>query len=316
MRLILMGTGPFGVPSFRRLYDTHHEIVAVVTSPLKPRGRRPPVASPVRRLAEARGTEIFDPDDVNSEASRERLAQYGADLLVVCDYGQILSAETLATTRLGGVNLHGSLLPKYRGAAPIQWAIYHGETETGVSVIHMTPRVDAGPVIEQGRMAIGPDETAADVEARLAEFGAEHLSRAIDALEADTARPLPQDPKRASKAPRIRKSDGLLDWSRPAEAIRNHVRAMEPWPRAYTFWHRPGGPPVRLILGRVEVASTPDPNAPPGTVVEAAGDRIVVAAGRDAVVLHALQPAGKRRMEVREFLRGHRVQPGERFGPE
>lgn len=316
MRLLLMGTGPFGMPTFRRLYDTHHEVVAVVTSPLKPRGKRAPVAGPVRRLAEEHGTPIFDPVDVNAEDSRARLSAYSADLLVVCDYGQILSAETLATTRRGGVNLHGSLLPKYRGAAPINWAIYHGETETGVSVIHMTPRVDAGPVIEQGRTAIGPDETAADLEARLAELGAEHVPRAIDALESSAAQPLPQDPAMASKAPRIKKADGLVDWRRPAEAIRNHVRAMEPWPKCYTFWHRPGGAPMRLILGPVKVDETFDPNAPPGTVVEAPGDRIVIAAAPGAVILETLQPAGKRLLDVREFLRGYRVEPGERFGPE
>jgi len=316
MRLLLMGTGPFGVPTFRRLYDTHHEVVAVVSSPLKQRGKRPPVAGPVRRLAGEHDTPIFDPDDVNDEVSRAELSEYGADLLVVCDYGQILSAETLATTRRGGVNLHGSLLPKYRGAAPINWAIYHGETETGVSVIHMTPRVDAGPVIEQGRTAIGPDETAADLEARLAELGAEHVPRAVDALESGTAQPLPQDPTLASKAPRIKKADGLVDWSRPAGAIRNHVRAMEPWPKSYTFWHRLKGAPIRLILGPVKVDETSDTNAPPGTVVEAPGDRIVIAAAPGAVVLETLQPAGKRLLEVREFLRGYRVEPGERFGPE
>lgn len=316
MRLLLMGTGPFGVPTFRRLYDTHHEVAAVVSSSLKARGKRAPAAGPVRRLAEEQGTPIFDPDDVNAADSRARLSAYGADLLVVCDYGQILSAETLGTTRLGGVNLHGSLLPKYRGAAPIHWAIYHGETETGVSVIHMTPRVDAGPVIEQGRTTIDPDETAADLEARLAELGAEHVPRAVDALEAGTAEPLPQDPALASKAPRLKKADGLIDWSRPAEAIRNHVRAMDPWPKCYTFWHRPKGAPMRLILGPVRVDETVDANAPPGTVLEAPGDRILVAAAPGAVALETLQPSGKRLLEVCEFLRGYRVEPGERLGPE
>ena len=316
MRLVPMGTGPFGVPTFRALYDTDHEIVAVVTIPLRSRGSRPPVAGPVRQLAEAHRTPIFDPDDVNGEEARARLSEYGADLLVVCDYGQILSAETLATTRLGGVNLHGSLLPKYRGAAPVHWAIYHGESETGISVIHMTPKVDAGPVIEQARTPIGPDETAADVEARLSLMGPECVLGAIEALQAGTAQPLPQDRALASKAPRIKKTDGLVDWTRPAEAIRNHVRAMEPWPKTHTFWHRPKGLPMRLILGPVKVAETADPNAPPGTVLEAPGDRIVIAAGEGAVVLQTVQPAGKRLLEVREFLRGYHVQPGERFGPE
>ena len=316
MRLVPMGTGPFGVPTFRALYDTDHQIVAVVTGPLRSRGRRPPVAGPVRQLAEAQGTPIFDPEDVNSEEARARLTEYGADLLVVCDYGQILSAETLATTRLGGVNLHGSLLPKYRGAAPVNWAIYHGETETGISVIHMTPKVDAGPVIEQARTPIGPEETAADVEARLSQMGPDCVLRAIEALEAGAAQTLPQDPALASKAPRIKKRDGQIDWTRPSEAIANHVRAMEPWPKTYTFWHRPAGAPMRLILGPVKAVETSERSALPGTVLEAAGDRIIIAAGEGAVVLETVQPAGKRLLEVREFLRGYHVQPGERFGPE
>jgi methionyl-tRNA formyltransferase len=274
------------------------------------------VAGPVRQLAEAQSTPIFDPEDVNGEEARARLSEYGADLLVVCDYGQILSAETLATTRLGGVNLHGSLLPKYRGAAPIHWAIYHGESETGISVIHMTPRVDAGPVIEQARTPIGPEETAAEVEARLSQLGPACVLRAIEALGAGSARTLPQDPALASKAPRIKKADGLIDWTRPAEAIRNHVRAMEPWPKTYTFWHRPQGPPMRLILGPVRVTDSSAPDASPGTVLEAPGDCIIIAAGEGAVVLQTLQPAGKRLLEVREFLRGCPVQPGESFGPE
>jgi methionyl-tRNA formyltransferase len=267
-------------------------------------------------MAEEHGTPLFEPEQVNCEEARARLREYGADLLVVCDYGQILSAQTLAATRLGGVNLHGSLLPKYRGAAPIHWAIYHGETETGVSVIHMTPRVDAGPVIKQSRTSIGPDETAAELEARLSEMGPAPVLDAIDALDAGTEHALPQDPALASKAPRLKKTDGLIDWSRPAEAIRNHVRAMEPWPKTYTFWHRANGAPMRLILGPASLAEASDPAVAPGTVLEAAGDRIVVAAGEGAVVLNTLQPAGKRLLAVREFLRGNRVQPGDHFAAE
>lgn len=315
MRLVMMGTGPFGAPTFRGLYGTRHAVVALVTGPLKQRRGRPIPPGPNRRIAEEHGTPVFDPVDVNEEPSRAVLTRYGADLLVVCDYGQILSGETLATTRLGGVNLHASLLPKYRGAAPINWALYHGETETGASVIHMTPRVDAGPLIEQARTPIGLDETAVDLETRLAELGAGLVRQAIDALEAGTAQELPQDAALASKAPRLKKTDGLVDWDRPAEAIRSHVRAMEPWPKTYTFWHRPEGSPLRLILGPVSVIDAASLDAP-GTVLQAAGDRIIVAAGDWAVALQTVQPAGKRLMPAREFLRGNRVEPGQRFGPE
>jgi methionyl-tRNA formyltransferase len=312
----MMGTGPFAVPAFTALYETHHEVVALVTKPLEPAaGARPVPVSPLRDIAHQHGTPIFDPEDVNSADSRVELLRFAADLLVVCDYGQILSAETLATARLGGINVHGSLLPKYRGAAPINWAIYHGEREAGVSIIHMTPRVDAGPVIGQGRTLIEPEETAVDLEKRLSEIGAWLVRRAIDSLEAGRLEALPQDPSQASKAPRLKKTDGLVDWSRPAIAIKDQVRALEPWPKTYTFWHRPGGPPLRLILGPVAVLDIPTA-APPGTVLEASGDRLVVAAGEGAVLIKTLQPAGKRMLWVSEFLRGYRVQPGDRFGPE
>jgi methionyl-tRNA formyltransferase len=317
MRLIMIATGSFGVPTFRGLYETHHSVVGLVTGPVRPqRGRPVTPASPIRDLAHQHATPIFDPEDINTDESRARLREYAADLLVVCDYGQILSADTLATARLGGVNLHGSLLPKYRGAAPINWAIYHGETETGVSVIHMTPRVDAGPCIGQARAPIYPDETAVELEQRLSEIGAWLVRRAIDALEAGRLEVLPQDPALASRAPRLKKSDGAIDWSRPAAGIKDHVRAMEPWPKTYTFWKRPKGPPLRLILGPVRVVEPDDSDAPPGTVLEAEAGRLVIAAGAGAVALQSVQPAGKRSMDVEEFLRGYRVQPGDHFGPE
>jgi methionyl-tRNA formyltransferase len=317
MRLLMVGTGPFAVPTYEGLYETHHDVVALVTGPLRPsRGRRPAPVTPMRDIAHAHGTPIFDPEDINTEAAQSRLREYGADLLVVCDYGQILSADTLATARLGGINLHGSLLPKYRGAAPVNWAVYHGETETGVSVIHMTPKMDAGPVVAQARTPIEPDETAEQVEKRLSGIGAWLVRRAIDALEAGRLEALPQDASQATKAPRLKKTDGLIDWNRPAVAIKNHVRAVQPWPKAYTFWHRPAGPPMRLILGPVSVTDATDQAASPGTVLEASSDGLVVAASEGAVIITTLQPAGKRMLPVQEFLRGYHVQPGQKLGAE
>ena len=164
--------------------------------------------------------------------------QLSPDLLVVCDYGEILRPETLATARLGGINLHGSLLPKYRGAAPVQWAILRGETETGNSIIQMTPGLDAGPCLAQQRTPIDPDEDAEQLETRLAAMGAELVLRVIDELESGTAKPIAQDAGLASKAPRLKKEQGAIDWSRPAQEIKNQVRGLRPWPRAFTFWHR------------------------------------------------------------------------------
>ena len=312
-----MGTGPFATPTFHRLYDTDHAIVALVTGPLRPgRSRRPVPLGPMREIAGERGTPIFDPEDVNSAESRTRLAGYEADLLIVCDYGQILSAETLATTRLGGINIHGSLLPKYRGAAPVNWAIWRGESETGVSVIHMTPKLDGGPVIAQGRTAIEPEETAEHLEMRLSDIGARVVLEVLDTFESDDVKALPQDASLASKAPRLKKTDGLIKWDRRATAIKDQIRAVQPWPKAYTFWHRPDGAPFRLIVGPVTVSDASQTEAPPGTVVDVSHDAISVAAAEGVVFLTNLQPSGKRMLAAAEFLRGYHVHVGERFGAE
>jgi methionyl-tRNA formyltransferase len=313
----MLGTGPFAVPTFRALYNTRHTMVALVTAPLRTHRGQPvkPISS-IRDIAQEHGTPIFDPEEVNGPEAVAQLAAYGADMLVACDYGQILSTAALAATRLGGVNLHAALLPKYRGAAPINWAIYHGETETGVTVIHMTPKIDAGPCIAQLRTAIGPHETAGELEPRLAELGAPLVCETIRLIEAGCAAPLPQDASLASRAPRLKKADGLIDWTRPAVAIKDHVRAMEPWPKTYTYWHPADGLPVRLILGPLAVVENSTADVAPGTVIEASGHRLVIAAGQGAVMPTSVQPSGKRLMAVDEFLRGHRIRPGDRFGGE
>jgi len=316
MRLIMMGTGPFAVPTFRGLFQTHHTVVALVTGPIKRRGKRVIAVSPMRDVAHEHGVEIFDPSGINTAESMAALRQYEADLHIVCDYGQILSTECLATARLGGINLHASLLPKYRGAAPINWAIYDGEEETGVSVIHMTPKIDAGPVIAQGRTPIEPDETADSLEDRLADIGSWMIRRSIDSLESGNLEALPQDPALASKAPRLKKTDGEIDWRRSAEAIRNQVRAFHPWPKTYTFWLRSQGSPLRLIVGPIRVLDHSPCSETPGTVLEATEDQFVIATGEGRAALTTLQPAGKRAMPVREFLLGYRVTPGDHFGSE
>jgi methionyl-tRNA formyltransferase len=314
MRILMMGTGPFAVPSFNRLYDSPHEVCALVTRPPRAlHGKTRAEANPMREVAAARGTRVHEPASINTVAARAVLASYRADLFVVCDYGQILAPETLEMARLGGINLHASLLPKYRGAAPINWAIYHGETETGVTVIHMTPRVDAGPAIAQARVAIGPDETAAQLEPRLAELGAPLVIGAIDALASGTAAAIEQDPTLSTRAPRLTKELGRVDWSRSASAIRNQVRALDPWPKTYAFWHRGAGEPMRLILEKVRVLTAPETSASAGTVISA-GPELVVATGAGGLAIEALQPAGKRVLSAAEFLRGYPLRAGDRFG--
>ncbi len=311
----MMGTGGFAVPTLRALYESLHEVVALVTRPLRiAHGKTPSEVNPMREVAIHRGTPVLEPESINTEEVRQELEAYEPDLLVVCDYGQILSPATLQIARLGGINLHASLLPKYRGAAPINWAIYNGEIKTGVTVIHMTPRIDAGPAIAQASVAIGADETAIELEPRLALLGAPLVLKCIDQLEADEARPIPQEPAQATRAPRLRKTDGLVDWCRSSEALRNQVRALVPWPATYSFWVRPAGEPLRLILDRVVIGHEPRPaDVVPGEVVEAGGDRLTVAAGDGLLAIQRIQPAGKRVLSAAEFLRGYPVRPGQCF---
>jgi methionyl-tRNA formyltransferase len=310
----MLGTGQFAVPTLEALAKSQHEVSLVVTRPPHDRAQ---TASPLQRAGEALGIETWSPDSVNTHESQAKLASLRADLLVVCDYGEILRPATLATTRLGGINLHGSLLPKYRGAAPVQWAILRGETETGNSVIQMTPGLDAGPCLGQQRTRIDPDEDAGQLESRLAKLGAELVCDVVAQLDSDAARPIAQDASAASKAPRLKKEDGAIDWSRLALEVKNQVRALRPWPRAFTFWHRASGPPLRLNIDRVSIVSPRDGESAsaerPGTCIHAEG-RLMIAAADTPIEILELQAAGKRAMSAADFLRGNPVRVGDRFG--
>ena len=314
----MMGTGPFAVPTFEALLDSDHEVPLLVTRPTPPRGRRRPPPNPMRDAAEARGVAVVAPDSVNAEETQAELRALQPDLLVVCDYGQILSAKTLEAAPLGGVNLHASLLPEYRGAAPINWALWDGREETGVTVIHMTPKLDGGPNLVQVKTAIEPHENAGQLEQRLSQMGVAPVMRAIEMLgQWDRQSPIgeKQDPQKATKAPRLHKSQGLVDWTQPAPKIVCQVRALQPWPGVYMLWKKEGSQEMRMILDRVEVAT--DVSVPaeaiPGEIVRVGKSELIVAAGEGAVSLVRVQPAGKRVMEVAEFLRGHALRVGQRL---
>lgn len=307
MRIIMLGTGPFAVPTLRALAASRHEVLLAVSRP--PKGRKP-LPAPVQTAAEELGIPRSLPETVNSDEVRDMLRTLAADLLVVCDYGEILKSETLAVTRLGGINLHGSLLPMYRGAAPVQWAVLNGDAETGSTVIQMTPGLDAGPAIGVDRVMIDPEESAGELEARLSERGATLVLHVVDQLEAGSAAPLEQDKSLATKAPRLSKEQGAVDWARSAEQIKNQVRALNPWPRAYTSWLRSDGEPLRLILDRVQIADAQVGGVAPGTVV-AVDQQLLVATGAGCLCLEQIQPAGKRVMSAADFLRGYPVKPGD-----
>src|SRR5262249_40175529 len=191
---------------------------------------------------------VFQPESINTPEGVAALKEWKPDLLVVAAYGQILSREVLEAAPLGGINVHASLLPKYRGAAPIAWAIYHGETRTGVAIIRMTTGLDAGDMLAQEAVDIGPEETAGELEARLAPLGARLAVQVIGQIAAGTATGVKQDKSQVTKAPKLKKEDGLIDWTRDARQVCNQVRAMQPWPTAYTFFHHQAQPPRRLIV--------------------------------------------------------------------
>jgi methionyl-tRNA formyltransferase len=321
MRLLMMGTGPFAVPTFQALLDSPHQVLALVTRPTPPaKGREKASLNPMRDLAEARGLEVYAPDSINSDEAKERLAEWNADLFIVCDYGQILSKAALGLAPLGGINLHASLLPKYRGAAPINWAILQGEQETGISVIHMTPRLDGGPLLEVRRTLIGPEETQVELEQRLSQVGAPAVLVAIDQLSQwDRESPIGavQDASLVTKAPRLAKTDGQIDWTKSARHIQRQVRALKPWPLTFTHWLRPQGEPLRVIVDQVTVVDggpAQSTGAEPGTVVVSNGQQLVVATGEGQLAINALQPAGKRVLPIAEFLRGYPVKVGEKLG--
>ncbi len=323
MRIVMMGTGLFAEPTFEALLGSLHEVVGLVTQPNRDRGQlrasTRQTGRGMKEIAVAAGVPVFQPDSVNTPEGVAQLREFRPDLLVVAAYGQILSREALSVPPSGGINVHASLLPKYRGAAPIAWAIHHGETQTGVTIIRMSTALDAGDMLAQEAVDIGPDETAGAVEARLAPIGARLALAVIEQMGAGTTQGRKQDAALVTKAPKLTKEHGAVDWHRPGRDVCNHIRAMQPWPTAYTFWHRLGQNPLRLILLRASWRPAgPGEEAAPGMILGEEGDlsKLGVMAGEGTVVeVRELQPDGKRRMAAADFLRGRRPQPGDYLGP-
>ncbi|GAA5508836.1 methionyl-tRNA formyltransferase [Novipirellula caenicola] len=310
LRIIAMGTGPFAVPSLEALRAAGHEFVLVVTRPQPPvKSRKGAPPSPVRQWATENNLPLFDPPCINDESAVERLNRVAADLLVVCDYGQILKPAALATAPLGGINLHGSLLPAYRGAAPVQRALLSGDAVTGVSVIHMTPRLDGGPILATRQTPIADDETAGELEDRLAKIGVQATLEAVELLSTwDRSSPIgtPQDKTKVTRAARLSKAEAEINWNQPARMIDCHVRGMQPWPIAFCFVPVAGkDEPIRVAIKQVQRLDAVPAGVSPGTVEVDGEGRFKVASQDDWVQIVRLQPAGKREMAAEEFLRGH-----------
>ena len=310
LRIVFFGTPAFAVPTLRRLLDSAHPVVAVVTQPDRPRGRGQRVSdSPVKSLAQTHNLPILQPTRLRDPLFAEALRGLHLDLGVVAAYGKLIPEETLVVPRHGMINVHASLLPKYRGAAPVHRAVIDGEAETGVTIMRVEKMLDSGPMMAKVKRPIGPDETSDVIERDLAEMGAELLVQVVDQIAAGTQQEELQDFMVCSYAPRLTKEEGLIDWSLPASYIHNRVRGLYPWPHAYTYLDG-----TRLIVLKTRVDEAPTA-APPGTIVTASRDDLHVATGHEGrIAIDRIQLEGGRPLGVREFLAGHRVATGTRLG--
>ena len=309
LRIAFFGTPDFAVPTLQALLASHHQVIAVVSQPDRPRGRGHKLQmTPTHVAARGAGVPVLQPERVRDDLFLHEIADMRLDLGVVAAYGKILPEALLAQPRLGMINVHASLLPAYRGAAPVHRAVMNGDRETGVTIMRVVRELDAGPMMAKASRPIDPDETSVDVEGALARLGAPLLVSVVDALAAGTAVETPQDDARATFAPKIARSEGTIDWSRPAADIHNLVRGLQPWPLVSAWLDG-----QRYLLHRT--GRTPDHAAAPGgTIVHAAGDRLAVAAGDgEWLDILRIQPEGRRVMQAREFLAGRRVTTGARF---
>jgi methionyl-tRNA formyltransferase len=311
LRVAFFGTPDFAVPTLQRLLASPHKVVAVVTQPDRPRGRGQRTApSPVKAIAERHAIAVLQPDRLKDEAFLSALGALAPDCGVVVAYGKILPEAVLSLPRLGSLNVHASLLPRYRGAAPIERAVMAGERETGITIMRVVRALDAGPMLAAATRPIDPDETSVTIEEDLARTGATLLLDVLGRLDEGVPEE-PQDEAHSTYAPRITREDGLIDWIRPARAIHNQVRALHPWPHAFTFLRG-----TRFIVLRTRaIEPTGRSMEPPGRIVVATGDSLRVATGAGSVDILQIQPEGRRPMLAREFLAGHRVDPGSRFEP-
>lgn len=309
-RIAFFGTPAFAVPALSRLLDSRHHIAGVITQPDKPRGRGQRVSdAPVKALAVDRGLTVLQPERLSREQFEEPFAALKADLGVVAAYGKILPEWLLNAPPLGMVNIHASLLPKYRGAAPVPRAVLAGDTETGVTIMRVVKALDAGPMLASVVRRIGPDETSDVVERDLAALGADLLLTVVDELPTGRVVETPQNDAEATYAPRLTKEEGLIDWRRPARELHNHVRGMRPWPSAYTFLNG-----KRIVVHQARVSDVHAMSAKAGTCV-AAGPVISVACGDGGVLdVIQVQPEGRRVMTARDFVAGHGRLTGRRFG--
>lgn len=310
LRIVFFGSGAFAIPSFEALLDAGHELAALVTQPDREKGRgRALAAPPLKPVAESRRIRVLQPRRIKEPVAQEAVRAFEPELSVVVAYGQILPRSVLDLAPLGTVNVHASLLPRYRGAAPIQWALVQGEAETGVSTMLLDEGLDTGPVLLRRATPIGPEETAPQLEARLARLGAELLLETLAGLVEGTLQPTPQDHAAATLAPILRKEDGRIDWSQPARSLAWRVRGLNPWPGTLAEW---GGRPLKILRAAPQDTAT---SAEPGTVLALGRGGVSVACGEGSILdLLEVQPESRKPMSARAWAAGARVAVGARLG--
>ena len=315
MRIVFAGSGTFGLPTLRALVEGGQEVALAVTLPDRPAGRGRTVhAGQVKRFAAEQGIRLLQPEDINARGPLRNIRAVAPDLLLVIAFGQKIGPSLIGVPRYGAINLHASLLPKYRGAAPINWAIINGEAETGLTVIEITDRMDAGDILGQRATPIDPDETAGELHERLAQLGARLVTEVVRELALDEVGRRHQNETQVKIAPRLKKSDGLVDWTQSAQVVHNRVRGTTPWPGAYTWWRRKAGrESLRLVLAKTRLLEGAAAGAGPGVVLAVGREGIDVAAARGAVRILSLTPAGKRTMSAADFVNGYAIEPGARF---
>ena len=326
MRVVFMGTPAFAVPSLEALANSDHEVVGVVTQPDRPKGRgRAVVSCPVKELALSKGLPVRQPDKIKSPEFLHQLSEWKPDVIAVTAFGRILPKTILDLPPMGCVNVHGSLLPAYRGAAPIQWALIHGDTETGITTMLMDEGMDTGAVLLQQTIQIEPEDTALELGARMAEAGGALLVETLTRLAAQTVVPCAQDHSRATMAPLLKKEDGVIDWIQSATEIANRIRGLSPWPGSYTFHHacpeRSGAErrKLRLIIRKVRVDAQGGPaggGQRPGTIMAVGPKSFWVETGEGRIEVLEVQPANKKHMSVEQFLLGYALQAQDTLSPQ
>lgn len=309
MRIVFMGTPDFAVPSLEALLQSDDTVVGVVTQPDRPKGRGQTLTpSAIKVSAQQHGIPILQPEKMKDPVFLDALRAWQPDLIAVTAFGRILPKVIVELPPRGCVNVHGSLLPKYRGAAPIQWAVINGERETGITTMLMDEGMDTGAMLLQERVPITPEETAGSLADTLAPVGGALLAETIRQLKAGSLVPQPQDHAKATMAPILKKEDGLIDWRLPATGIANRVRGLSPWPGAYTYAGQD-----RWLLWRASATDVSSIHAPPGTIVAVRTDALLAATGDRLLAITEVQPANSRRMTAMQFLAGHASPVGTRL---